>query len=346
MLLSVDWWASVGRTGPRYTTTLLSWSVGIVSLLLFHFWSLEGQQLSVHESLGVFVRRRMLPLMVVLGVFALFPLGPDYCLGVGEEIGMLRALLAVVLVGVATGMVCVSWWILVALMWPLKFVGLGFIQRKKPEDIGVRRSRVISMALVLALIFLLVPWQVAFLGCWVTQLLNCNATSRPKLYPGSVPTLASTPTTPAPIREQDDRMCDEDDSPADRSVGHGLKPTFANARDQNAHMLLLMTWLLPLAAPVLVVWVRTLQTAGYTTPFNGDHNVLKIAPVLLLVELFGRGRPLDTMSGWRYPARWGWLVVALIAFVMGGRRTYVVYDVACVQMAILAVSQMKAWFYG
>ena len=54
-----------------------------------------------------------------------------------------------------------------------------------------------------------------------------------------------------------------------------------------------MTWLLPLVAPVLAVWVRTIQTAGYTTPFNGDHNVFKVLPVLVLVDLLGRGRPLD-----------------------------------------------------
>lgn len=74
-----------------------------------------------------------------------------------------------------------------------------------------------------------------------------------------------------------------------------LKPTFANVHNQNTHILLLMTWLLPLVAPVLAVWVRTVQTAGYTTPFNGDHNVFKVAPVLVLVDLLGRGRPFDTM---------------------------------------------------
>lgn len=157
------------------------------------------------------------------------------------------------------------------------------------------------MVLVLVLIFLLVPWQVAFLGCWVIQLLNCNATFRPKSYPGSVPTLGSTPTNSTPICERGDS---EDDTPADRSSpspsrspsipNHTLQPTFANAYNQNTHVLLLMTWLLPLAAPVLAVWVRTIQTAGYTTPFNGDHNVFKVAPVMVLVDLLGRGRPLDT----------------------------------------------------
>jgi len=127
--LSVDWWASVGRIGTRYPTTLLSWGVGIVSLLLFHSWGLDGQQLSVGGSLGVFVRHRMPTLMAVAGVVALLPLGPNHYLGIGDELGMLRAVLAAVLVGVATGMVCLSWWLLAVLMWPLGLLGRGSIQR-------------------------------------------------------------------------------------------------------------------------------------------------------------------------------------------------------------------------
>ena len=152
------------------------------------------------------------------------------------------------------------------------------------------------MVLVLALIFLLVPWQVAFLGCWIIQLLNCSATFRPKSYPGSVPTLANTPTGSTPLGERGDGMSDDgDDVSPGRSPGQPLKPTFGNVYHQNTHILLLMTWLLPLVTPVLAVWVRTVQTAGYTTPFNGDHNVFKVAPVLALVDLLGRGRPLDMM---------------------------------------------------
>ena len=71
----------------------------------------------------------MLALMAVAGVIALFPSGPDYYLGIGDELGMLRAVLAVLLVGVAAGMVWVSWWLLVALMWPLRLLGRGSIQR-------------------------------------------------------------------------------------------------------------------------------------------------------------------------------------------------------------------------
>ena len=60
----------------------------------------------------------------------------------------------------------------------------------------------------------------------------------------------------------------------------GLNGTYSHSM----HILLLMTWLLPLAAPVLVVWVRTLAGAGLTTPFDGDHFVFSAAPFLVLVD--------------------------------------------------------------
>ncbi|KAF9226838.1 PGAP1-domain-containing protein [Gyrodon lividus] len=360
LFLTVDWWATAGRIGTRYPTTLVSWGVGIVSLILFHSWSVEGQQLSVRELLGLFVRRTMPTLMAVSAVGALLPLGPEYHLGIANELGAVNAVLAVFLVGVAAGMVCVSWWMLVALMWPLKFAGRIFAPR--PEDVGVRRSTVVSMILVLLLIFLFVPWQVAFLGCWLIQLFNCAAISRPKAYPypGSAPTLASTPTESISLRERNRDVGKADDE----NEWSGDDPTVPSSRPPNLHaqvlksltscyhqnmcILLLMTWLLPLAAPVLAVWVRTLQTAGYTTPFNGDHNVFKIAPVLWLVDCLGRGQLLDTRTSHRLvgriSTRWGFVAVAAIAFLVGGRRAYFVYDAANSQIALLLLCQVASWY--
>jgi GPI inositol-deacylase len=44
-----------------------------------------------------------------------------------------------------------------------------------------------------------------------------------------------------------------------------------------------MLWLLPINIPVLLVWVRNLQVA-WLTPFSSHHNVLSIAPFIVLVE--------------------------------------------------------------
>jgi GPI inositol-deacylase len=100
--------------------------------------------------------------------------------------------------------------------------------------------------------------------------------------PESIPESA-TPPTAIPLVDRDEASSDESDV-----VTNHLKPGPQRNRthnyNHNVHLLLLLTWLLPLVAPVLAVWVRTLITAGFTTPFDGDHNFLKAAPFLILVD--------------------------------------------------------------
>jgi GPI inositol-deacylase len=112
------------------------------------------------------------------------------------------------------------------------------------------------MLFIFALVFLVIPWQVAFLGCWLIQLSTCAS-----------PDIGS--------------FAEEDSEP----TGLPQKRSRASENDKiNMYLLLLMTWLLPLAAPVLVVWIRTLAQVGLTTPFDGDHFVLSVAPFLILVD--------------------------------------------------------------
>lgn len=157
------------------------------------------------------------------------------------------------------------------------------------------------MGLVSALIFLLVPWQVAFLGCWIFQLLTC-ATARSSSHPArndNTSLYPMTPTTPELLHgttttddadfdfdartpsAESERFLHAPPSPPSRQAENA----YVARNNANEHLLLLMTWLLPLAAPVLAVWVRTLMTAGYTTPFDGDHNVLYVLPFLMLIEV-------------------------------------------------------------
>jgi hypothetical protein len=111
-----------------------------------------------------------------------------------------------------------------------------------------------------------------------------------------VPSLQSTPVESLPLRErfygrEDDSQDTEPNEmePSEepeiqdvcqaRSLATITDALSANqVYHENARFLLLMTWLLPLSMPVLAVWVRSLMTAWYTAPFNGDHNVFKVAP--------------------------------------------------------------------
>jgi hypothetical protein len=130
------------------------------------------------------------------------------------------------------------------------------------------------MCLIFLLIFLFVPWQVAFLGCWIIHLYNCAASQVHAAHIASIPDTVAIPL----LRREGETTADEPRRPA------RPPPHIGNNHNHSMHLLLLMTWLLPLAAPVLVVWVRTLAVAGLTTPFDGDHFFLSAAPFLVLVD--------------------------------------------------------------
>lgn len=124
------------------------------------------------------------------------------------------------------------------------------------------------MLLIWLLVAVIVPWQVAFLVCWVIHLVTCATFVAPPS--GDV----TTPVHSLIITR---------DSPA---------PPYSSRNDAD-HVLLLLTWLLPLTAPVLSVWVRTLATAGPIALGSvgmGDHNFLSVAPYLVLVEYASRRR--------------------------------------------------------
>lgn len=108
------------------------------------------------------------------------------------------------------------------------------------------------MLIISALVFLVVPWQVAFLACYMLHFHVCATAAKPK--PGS---------------SSSERLQRED----------------ADAYAQKLHVLLLMTWCLPILAPVLAVWVRTLLTAGFTTPFDGDHFVMNMIAFMYLTYI-------------------------------------------------------------
>lgn len=137
--------------------------------------------------------------------------------------------------------------------------------RKKAKNYsGVNKNTILSMLLILLLVAVILPWQVAFLGCWVIHLVTCATYVTP-----AVPGEATTPPRSlSPSRNS--------------SSAPPLGP-----RHEADHVLLLLTWLLPLAAPVLAVWVRTLATGGLIALDSigmGDHNFLSVAPYLILVE--------------------------------------------------------------
>ena len=125
--LSIDMWATLGRWGVRYAAPAASWAVGVVGMLLHDAWrSAEtvGSMPSVTSSLATFVRRRLPVTVVATFVTSLVPLPLDMWLGNRGE--LFFAGIAPLAVLIVTGLVTVSWCVLLSLMLPLKMLAKRF----------------------------------------------------------------------------------------------------------------------------------------------------------------------------------------------------------------------------
>lgn len=142
------------------------------------------------------------------------------------------------------------------------------------ENVGVPKTTLFSLTIICVAIFLFIPWQVAYLGCWLLHLYTCASSIQQQANLGQQ-------TDAVPLVDRSGRRHDMEYQ-GDRTPD--IRHIKQNNLNHNLHLLLLMTWLLPLTAPVLAVWVRTLLTAGYTTPFDGDHNFFAVLPFLVLAD--------------------------------------------------------------
>ena len=331
--IQIDWWRTFGRWGSRYTMTALSWTVGVVALVLFAVLEATNKNSEYFcSSLLIDVR--------ILSADKICHLTPSELAEISDHVhfrqvyhvtdwfvrGGLSSFAYKLLSGQQRGATACSYsacntihryracagqlldaphpdmdywsygvdFLLVRSTLKRKFMQLlvysdrlTFITSQQSAGLGYRGT-LVSMCLVLMLIFLFVPWQVAFLGCWAIHLHTC-ATLRAKL-------IALEPGALIPLMDRSRQEANDNPSThtarlADQSPSTtNPQPLSLDGHHLNMHILLLMTWLLPFVAPVLVVWVRTLITAGFTVPFDGDHNFLNVAPFLLLVDSTSSGR--------------------------------------------------------
>lgn len=94
---------------------------------------------------------------------------------------------------------------------------------------------------------------------------------------------------------------------------------------------------------MLAVWVRTLQTAGFTVPFDGDNSILRILPWLLLGETAASRRPLRIARNHAQAIATTYILgaVPLVAVLLGPRYPFVVYEVATIGATWLAVTRIE-----
>jgi glycosylphosphatidylinositol deacylase len=318
--LTLDAWATVGRWGARLWPSLAASGVAFAALAFFTLLSTTPAGTPAPALAGTLhslTTCRLGPLMLGALGTALLPLPPTLALGTAGH--PLFAPLAPLVVFCGAGLLVLSSYLLKALLTTYGAL-LACVSRRgsipaQPEKRRSARAALLSTGLICAVVFLFVPWQVAFLGCW---LLHFHSTAAARAVPKG-----------------------------DTHV--------------HEHALLLLTWLLPLATPVLAVWARTLVTAGYTTPFDGDHNVLYALPFLILVDslssptgatalltkhssvlFFGLGLSslTSTCRRERVSARWGFAVMAGVCFMFGAWRMYLIFDLAALSTGLLVIYRL------
>ena len=178
---------------------------------------------------------------------------------------------------------------------------LSFLSRRKsitysisshpgePSGRTLGKRNVVSMTLILTLVAFFIPHQVAFITAYFILLWACSTSPLPiqTLASDEPVALRTISSTSAPL------------SSSAIPITSTFSASQRSTQNINQHLLLLQMFLLPLEVPVLVVWIRTLATAGYTAPFDGDHNVFMIVFWLLLVEMCSSGVEWRR-SRWRY----------------------------------------------
>ncbi|KAF8969376.1 PGAP1-like protein-domain-containing protein [Flammula alnicola] len=324
--IAIDWSATLGRWASRYLHTLVSWAAGVASIVVFLAWAQidEGAPMpTVGQSLtryGHMMLRHFLPGSLI---FSLVPLPESLYLG---NKGLLfLAPIAPLILCIASGLVCVVWWVLLLLL-----------TEHHPFSL-----------IICLMIFVFVPWQVAYLGCWLLHLHTCASSMR---HQASVDPRSKIEAVPLVRRRRESAEAQDEVLLTSRERRPSdVRDVKRDNINHNMHLLLLMTWLLPLTAPVLAVWVRTLLTAGYTTPFDGDHNFLAVLPFLILVD-FASWTPGPLFEKTRFekriPLHWLFAVMAGTAFIYGSRKPYLVLDVARVAMWIIVICKIGRRYWG
>lgn len=99
------------------------------------------------------------------------------------------------------------------------------------------------------------------------------------------------------------------------------------AYNLNFSLLVLMICVLPINIPILAVWIRNMSVQWFT-PFSSHHNVLSIAPIILLVESLTNGQMFPPISSY-FESVLGlvFLAMATIICLYGVMYTYMLHQI-------------------
>ncbi|CCM00426.1 uncharacterized protein FIBRA_02458 [Fibroporia radiculosa] len=364
--ISIDWWGTLGRWGSRYAQAAVTWGGGVCALLICSFWGVSPYitaATSVTQSLHHFISHTFPRLLLASVLVSLLPLPVPFWVGnAGEPIFVA---VAPILGITAVGLVVISWIVLrisvSAAAWFLKKVG-----NVRREDLSHRSSALISMGFVFLLIFVIIPWQVAFLGAWIYHFYTCavHFTSASPIQASSnssetislMPRLHSSPSRLSiSLENSQSPETQLPPSPLPPQRVASLYPSAdGSAGNEQLHLLLLMTWLLPIVAPVLAVWVRTVGSSGIRaiwgsgSGWGADRNVFVVAPWLITVEWASVGGDFITArtGAARVSARLGMILLAIVAFFVGPRQAFIVLEVSSAVLTLVLVHNVGPRYWG
>jgi len=110
-----------------------------------------------------------------------------------------------------------------------------------------------------------------------------------------------------------------------------------------------MLWILPINLPVLIVWVHNLAI-HWLTPFSSHHNLISVAPYLVLVETLTCGKMIPRVTTrWRHVTSVGFFGMAVYSAVYGVSYAYMLHyvgNVMCLWLAGVHFSQGEVSWGG
>lgn len=128
---------------------------------------------------------------------------------------------------------------------------LSIVRRTPGEHHRSHVRRIITTTVLLSIVATIVPYQFAYVVACIVELATC-------------------------IRLQRNRQLED--------MPHANK-----AYHYNFSLFIIMICILPISLPILAVWIRNLSVQWFT-PFSSHHNVLSVAPIILLVECLTKGK--------------------------------------------------------
>ncbi|KAJ1034811.1 hypothetical protein NDA13_001065 [Ustilago tritici] len=355
--LSVDWKASAGSIFLRYRFFLAAWPLGLLSICIGLSWlawaSSLGQTVFPSPLTSImqpdfrtpFLGQKVDPLLGLLGcltgallIIDSVRLALYRSLPSAQSQGPSSALLGMVLglsdhsssVGLVPCFLVVSYAALLVIVASIQgvfrlvaaMVSKFGLARKfnwvgaataSSDPLQWNRRSVAGLALLLLSVVLFVPHQFIFLCIFLLQMLNILHAQ-----------LELRTVTPVAGLSRETRL------------------------SQHLSIFILLVFLLPQKASFLVTWVRNLTSVGITTPETiatwMDHNVLDVAPIVVLVWLMAGGRMLEPpRSGAEAKTiAFGFGLVGWYALVWGIRYTYRTYDAFNVLCVLLAFCHWRS----